>query len=91
MRLVSAPWNLVHADGSTLSIVSPGGGCEKFGPTHVDETTRSVTIAVYDLVPTGSNVVCPTIAFARPLRITLRRALGARKLIHAPVTRGLTS
>jgi hypothetical protein len=91
MRMVSAPWTLLHADGTTLSIVSPGGGCETFGPTHVAETSRSVTIAVYDFVPTGSNVACPAIAFARHLRIILRQLLGARKLIHAPVTPGVSS
>ena len=88
-RRISVPWKLVTASGRSLSIKAGGGGCDRVEGLGVREAADRVTIAVYYRVPTIG--VCPSIAWVRSLRTTLSAPIGHRKVVHAPVTPGVTS
>ena len=90
-RLVSVHWSLFHAAGRQLTVQSVSGGCERFDHAGVKETDQRVTVAVFNLLTRTPGEACTADAIMARSTITLRRPLGARKLVHAPVTRGLTA
>ena len=89
-RRVSVPWSLVQSEGRRLMIEFVSGGCESFDHAGATETNQQVTVAAYDLLARKAGEACTSeVIFARST-LALRQPLGARKLMHAPVTPGLT-
>lgn len=73
-----------------MMIQSISGGCERFGHAGATETNQRVTVAVYSLLTRTAGEACTADATLARSTITLRRPLATRKLVHAPVTPGLT-
>lgn len=85
-REISVPWRLAGADGTLLEIRVAGTSCVSFQNVDVAETAKTVTIAakaVQDLTP---GAVCTEEVSEEQAPTALQRALGKRKLVHAPVS-----
>ena len=86
--LVSIPWTFAGADGTTVTLRYDDSGCGyTFAHTATLETSRTVTIAVYDDQQLGENVACPADLVIASTAVQLRAALDGRTLRHAPVWR----
>lgn len=85
-REISVPWRLAGSDGTLLEIRVAGTSCVSFQNVDVTETAKAVTIAakaVQDLTP---GAVCTEEVAEEQAPTALQRALGKRKLVHAPVS-----
>ena len=84
--LQSTPWELLSAGENTLLIrYVSGGGCAHWRGIRVKETATSVEIWTAVRSQTG-DPVCNMDLQLQASRIVLDHPLGARKLLHAPVS-----
>ena len=84
--LVSIPWTLGGVSGNTVSVRYNDSDCGYgFARTDAVESSKTVTIAVYDHYrPLGPGVACPAVLRIATAPVQLRAELDGRTLIHAP-------
>jgi len=87
--LVSIPWTLGGVHGDTVSVRYDDSDCGlRFARTDAVESSRTVTIAVYDhYQPLGPGVACAAVLRIATAPVRLRAELDGRTLVHAPVWR----
>lgn len=84
--LQSTPWELLATENDALVIrYVAGGGCSEWAGVRVDETDSTVEIWTTTRPPKG-DAACVLNLAIRESVIPLRKPLGSRTLLHAPVT-----
>lgn len=87
--LISTPWGLISAEGTTLRLRVYGGGCITFDHLEVNESADGVlvtAVSIDETPPPDANMPCTLELMLGEARHVLRAPLASRPLLHAPVS-----